>query len=581
MLSAGYRPSPAAGLAPAPPPLAYPSCLGDRRSRGESPAPLLPSSSSVLSEALGKPAFRPPRSAPVLQERQVGRWAADAFWPKGSAAPSPEPAHSPACSSRTAAAACGGEPSPSPASAAPATRQRSAAAMEAAVQRFVTDANRIAATFYEKLDAARRESESAILDAARRESEFAIAAPKWSASVDSSIAAQAHWPHTFFASSMDCTAQMGAAAAAVWSSSPWPNEPIAPSSIRAASNGANSASWLVPTDSKQPATKEEEQNDWGSRLQRCESTGRASTAPATKPGLLASSSAALAVSGAAAKTPVADMEVLESQGFDLAPRRLENALGATPPPTTQQTSAWPSNGHAAAFASTSSTAAVPELERSPITTWAPAQGFPSAFADWPASDGFGTSWPAAAAAAPFFVEASEKEEAVAQTAAAVTSPLRLKEQSSAAAAAETEKTSAVVPLSPRGISPAASVSKSAGRTGTSVMGAASPGNKVDAAIAVDETVDEVTRHLLRAREKIEAVESEFAHIMSELAAYGRSGAKPSPATTDRIAVAAATAKGQQGLAASAAAGVWPWPAAAATHLGGASSSCGRDRRPGS
>ncbi|CAE7535393.1 unnamed protein product [Symbiodinium sp. CCMP2456] len=44
---------------------------------------------------------------------------------------------------------------------------------------------------------------------------------------------------------------------------------------------------------------------------------------------------------------------------------------------------------------------------------------------------------------------------------------------------------------------------------------------------VDDKVDEVTRHLLQAREKIEAVEREFAQIMGELAAYGRQATLPS------------------------------------------------------
>merc|ERR1712187_284476 len=38
---------------------------------------------------------------------------------------------------------------------------------------------------------------------------------------------------------------------------------------------------------------------------------------------------------------------------------------------------------------------------------------------------------------------------------------------------------------------------------------------------VDETVDEGTRHLQFARNKIEAVEQEFAQIMQELADYGK------------------------------------------------------------
>lgn len=37
---------------------------------------------------------------------------------------------------------------------------------------------------------------------------------------------------------------------------------------------------------------------------------------------------------------------------------------------------------------------------------------------------------------------------------------------------------------------------------------------------VDDTMDEVTRHLMHARDKIEAVELEFAQIMGELASYG-------------------------------------------------------------
>ncbi|CAL1159074.1 unnamed protein product [Cladocopium goreaui] len=36
-----------------------------------------------------------------------------------------------------------------------------------------------------------------------------------------------------------------------------------------------------------------------------------------------------------------------------------------------------------------------------------------------------------------------------------------------------------------------------------------------------DTADEVTKHLMQARDKIEAVEREFAQIMSELAAYGQ------------------------------------------------------------
>lgn len=38
---------------------------------------------------------------------------------------------------------------------------------------------------------------------------------------------------------------------------------------------------------------------------------------------------------------------------------------------------------------------------------------------------------------------------------------------------------------------------------------------------IDNTVDEMTRHLMHAREKIDAVETEFAQIMSELVSYGQ------------------------------------------------------------
>eukprot|EP00927_Polykrikos_kofoidii_P045684 TRINITY_DN39729_c1_g1_i2.p1 TRINITY_DN39729_c1_g1~~TRINITY_DN39729_c1_g1_i2.p1 ORF type:complete len:352 (+),score=69.61 TRINITY_DN39729_c1_g1_i2:884-1939(+) len=56
-----------------------------------------------------------------------------------------------------------------------------------------------------------------------------------------------------------------------------------------------------------------------------------------------------------------------------------------------------------------------------------------------------------------------------------------------------------------------------------------------ATYGMDETVDEATRHLLCARESIEAVESEFAQIMSGLVAYGRSGrlSSPPPLSTPR------------------------------------------------
>merc|ERR1712232_1446632 len=42
-----------------------------------------------------------------------------------------------------------------------------------------------------------------------------------------------------------------------------------------------------------------------------------------------------------------------------------------------------------------------------------------------------------------------------------------------------------------------------------------------ASLGVDDTMDEVTRHLLDARNKIETVEMEFAQIMNELAAFGQ------------------------------------------------------------
>eukprot|EP00415_Alexandrium_ostenfeldii_P002253 UN2253 len=46
---------------------------------------------------------------------------------------------------------------------------------------------------------------------------------------------------------------------------------------------------------------------------------------------------------------------------------------------------------------------------------------------------------------------------------------------------------------------------------------------------VDDAMDEVTRHLMHARDKVEAVELEFAQIMSELANYGeRWGEGPPP-----------------------------------------------------
>jgi hypothetical protein len=47
----------------------------------------------------------------------------------------------------------------------------------------------------------------------------------------------------------------------------------------------------------------------------------------------------------------------------------------------------------------------------------------------------------------------------------------------------------------------------------------SPPKNATALTPIDDTADEVTRHLLCARSKIEAVEVEFAHIMGELAAY--------------------------------------------------------------
>jgi len=48
---------------------------------------------------------------------------------------------------------------------------------------------------------------------------------------------------------------------------------------------------------------------------------------------------------------------------------------------------------------------------------------------------------------------------------------------------------------------------------------------------VDATVDQVTQHLLCARDKIEAVELEFANIMNELATYGRSTGVVNSAST--------------------------------------------------
>jgi len=58
----------------------------------------------------------------------------------------------------------------------------------------------------------------------------------------------------------------------------------------------------------------------------------------------------------------------------------------------------------------------------------------------------------------------------------------------------------------------------------------------DASTAPMAEVDEVTRHLLSARSKIEAVEQEFAHIMEELTAYG----KRLPASSKALGFAEAT-----------------------------------------
>lgn len=78
---------------------------------------------------------------------------------------------------------------------------------------------------------------------------------------------------------------------------------------------------------------------------------------------------------------------------------------------------------------------------------------------------------------------------------------------------------------------------------------------------IDDTVDEVSRHLLCARSKIEAVELEFAQIMGELAAY--SERLPAPGKSERSLSAAPAAsppsappakrrgdaaRGQEGLA---------------------------------
>lgn len=70
---------------------------------------------------------------------------------------------------------------------------------------------------------------------------------------------------------------------------------------------------------------------------------------------------------------------------------------------------------------------------------------------------------------------------------------------------------------------------------------------------MDSSVDDVTRHLLRARNKIEAVELEFAHIMGELAAYSEripsaKAAICSPATAGKPSSELSDAAGRRALA---------------------------------
>lgn len=85
----------------------------------------------------------------------------------------------------------------------------------------------------------------------------------------------------------------------------------------------------------------------------------------------------------------------------------------------------------------------------------------------------------------------------------------------------------------------ASAAPSAPATSNDTLCVSNPQGPSDAAAApVDETVDEVTHHLLCARSKIEAVELEFAHIMEELAAYGQrlpASAKTAGSFTDAAA----------------------------------------------
>eukprot|EP00445_Apocalathium_hangoei_P021282 CAMPEP_0203912302 /NCGR_PEP_ID=MMETSP0359-20131031/53391_1 /ASSEMBLY_ACC=CAM_ASM_000338 /TAXON_ID=268821 /ORGANISM="Scrippsiella Hangoei, Strain SHTV-5" /LENGTH=368 /DNA_ID=CAMNT_0050838215 /DNA_START=65 /DNA_END=1168 /DNA_ORIENTATION=+ len=71
------------------------------------------------------------------------------------------------------------------------------------------------------------------------------------------------------------------------------------------------------------------------------------------------------------------------------------------------------------------------------------------------------------------------------------------------------------------------------------LAAATAGRGV-ARVRSDDPVDEVTRHLLQARDRIEAVEQEFAEIMGELAAYGEqlpppAAGRPTPAPREPLA----------------------------------------------
>eukprot|EP00444_Apocalathium_aciculiferum_P014845 CAMPEP_0183458448 /NCGR_PEP_ID=MMETSP0370-20130417/133517_1 /TAXON_ID=268820 /ORGANISM="Peridinium aciculiferum, Strain PAER-2" /LENGTH=379 /DNA_ID=CAMNT_0025650223 /DNA_START=60 /DNA_END=1196 /DNA_ORIENTATION=- len=70
--------------------------------------------------------------------------------------------------------------------------------------------------------------------------------------------------------------------------------------------------------------------------------------------------------------------------------------------------------------------------------------------------------------------------------------------------------------------------------------AAATAGRGGARVRSDDPVDEVTRHLLQARDRIEAVEQEFAEIMGELAAYGEqlpppAAGRPTPAPREPLA----------------------------------------------